>query len=55
MRRMRQEFPMRVLTIFLCVLMAVPAFAQETSKRLILKDGSYQLVTKYEVKGDRVR
>lgn len=37
------------------LLLASPPQAQDTPRRLILKDGSYQLVTKYEVKGNRVR
>ena len=34
--------------------MSIPATAQSTTKRLILKDGSYQVVTKFEIQGDRV-
>jgi len=44
-------------TIVFLAVFILPAFAQQAQDiphRLILKDGSYQLVTKYEVKGDRV-
>ncbi len=39
----------------LAAFLPVHAPAQDLSRRLILKDGSYQSVTTYEVKGDRVR
>ncbi len=45
-----------LLTAVLAVLaLVLHASAQDLARRLILKDGSYQLVTKYEIKGDRVR
>ena len=57
--RMRLLAPAIVALFFVCLpqfpLSQVPAPAQSQARRLILKDGSYQSVTKYEVHGDRVR
>jgi len=58
---MRCTFSVRTISarvassLALGLLLAIASGAQDTPRRIILKDGSYQLVTKYEVKGNRVR
>ena len=56
---MTSMFRSRILVCVVLALLSLAVRAQNTpdnsTHRLILKDGSYQIVTKYEVKGDRVR
>jgi hypothetical protein len=51
--------PSRILLSLVLLLSSIaaglPALAQAPNQRLILKDGSYQVVTKYQRVGDRVR
>ncbi|HVH85990.1 MAG TPA: hypothetical protein VM912_04645 [Terriglobales bacterium] len=50
---MRSHFLSSVM-LLVALTASFTAYAQERSKRLILKDGSYQIATKWEVHGDRV-
>ena len=49
------RFSFCALLGLLCLLLVCQASAQQLAKRLILTDGSYQLATKWEVHGQRVR
>ena len=51
----RRSFGILITVAFISLALPINAPAQQVASRLILKDGSYQSVTKYEVKGDRVR
>ena len=52
---MRRFIQWMCLLMAACLLASLPAWAQQNPQRLVLKDGSYQTVTKWEIKGDRVR
>ena len=53
--RTRRPLERALLCAIFALPLALPGAAQDLARRLILKDGSYQLVTKYETKGNRVR
>ena len=54
-RKPRAVLAFAVILAAFCILFSLASGAEIQARRLILKDGSYQSVTKYEVHGERVR
>src|SRR5580692_8176819 len=52
---MFRRIPLFSMTLAAVLALSLQTPAQDLARRLVLKDGSYQLVSKYEIKGDRVR